>query len=219
MLFSFVKVLEGNAQINCPTSSLVLVQVIEMRRKTQPNVYCTSISDFKIPQKEITFLTSKRSVCLQGDIWPRAKCRTCRVVPLIAVIASFFPIHSQLKVNCEVTSYWLKYSRALLAVVALLAICTTSTTFLPCTAFRGLVVAWGGKLQFGDQTSHTRCCWFLPLTTHHTAPHSTTLHYIAPHCTAPHQTTLHHTGLHHTASRHTSTYLTKLLSTLLLLTT
>ena len=57
-----------------------------------------------------------------------------------------FPIHSQLKVNCEVTSYlhWLKYSRALLALLALLAlvaICTTSTTFLPCTAFRGLVVA------------------------------------------------------------------------------
>ena len=63
-----------------------------------------------------------------------------------------FPIHSQLKVNCEVTSYlhWLKYSRALLALVALVAvlallalvaICTTSATFLPCTAFRGLVVA------------------------------------------------------------------------------
>ena len=60
-----------------------------------------------------------------------------------------FPIHSQLKVNCEVTSYlhWLKYSRALVALVALrallalVAICTTSTTFLPCTAFRGLVVA------------------------------------------------------------------------------
>ena len=59
MLFSFVKVLEDNVQINFQTSS-----------KTQPNVYCTYISDLKIPQKEITFPTSKKSVsvCLQGDI-------------------------------------------------------------------------------------------------------------------------------------------------------
>ena len=122
---------------------------------------------------------------------------------------AIFPIHSQLKVNCEITSYlhWLKYSRALLALVA---ICTTSTTFLPCTAFRGLVVAWGGKLQFGDQTSHTRCCWFLPLTTHHTAPHCTALHNTTLHHSALHNTTPNHTGLHHTAGRHTSTHLSTL---------
>ena len=166
-------------------------------------MYCTYISDFKILQKETTFLTSKRSVCLQGDIWPRAKCRTCRVVPLIAVIASFFPIHSQLKVNCEVTSYlhWLKYSRALLALVALQAL----------LSFLALHFEAWSLPEEGNCSSVTKLLTLAAVDSSpwpHTTLHRTAQHHTAPQCTAQHHTKPHRTAPHcRQAHFHTSQHI------------